>query len=1745
MSWINRFGLTNDEAKVINQYSAPDQTGEALKPGLFEGVGSAMVQSLGMQFEASQSSLSEALAIRVEDSDYDLQQEDPFAPELDYNKDSVVNRLRQDAKEARLKIKNDYTPNPETTGAASMVLYGLTGSLAKGIGYSIAAGGNPILGGVMFGADLGRYEKDKLQDKGVDSETATKAGLITGVTNAVGMALPASVGTSYLKSAAFGGLVNPATDITEQSAIKFVLDHADYSVISKEYDPFDPVNLTTSSLMGVGFGLLGARGARVRAAREAADDSVTTSAAPDQPTSRMNKTVLESIQNRDRSGKESRLQMQQIAQAPDFNRLRNGSTLGEGTPVIAYLPEDSSAIMGKKVVVSDTNGGRTTMRYALVEASDVMTSNSADGSLNADFTNPEVAGARAIAGNGRIAGLQAAYQSVKATQYRAELTQASKEFGISRRAVKKMREPVLVRVMEDADVKEGVGELSNRTGTLKLNPAEQAAQDARNVRLDEVEFTADNEITTKSMDEFVRRTPDKEGLIDANGNVIYDNVRRRMKPAILAAAFPDTRIINRFISDDPKDRQIMSLLQAVSPEVMRLKRIGGEFDFTGDLLEAVADYIQTKQEAKKINGKDVEGELTSSLFEGSAVQSWFKDILLSKNPERLKDVLTRLREVAEQESGGEGFFGSVSREDVFNQVKSEFGTFDKAVESITPSMVDAAMELRMADVIEGDQPSGMNGDINKSIADEKLAREQLDNGEKVNVSGEGVDPVAFGRQLADFRDTVFKNLLGIGFKEKLAAYSADIHEAFFRTLSDRLGVNAEEVLKRYELRVRKGDKPNFDEGYASMGPQEKLDLLNRSRKFDKQLEQWEQGKGPVVFDLGKPSWVLQIFGTAAGKSLTADRRQFVHVQFAKGLRAKIGRNTYDGKHGLTSRELLGLLTAIQQPLAVFESAKSSKRTRSLVLLTELKRQTPNGEKDIVVPIRLKVTKKGVEVDLNEIKSVYEKEAFGPDWFQNGRLLGYEKTKGLEAVQQHLRSFSSIADSSNPAGRGTATAPVVHGAIVYRNDTSVQDLYQSATSSDRLGVNAEEMVKRYGFSVRKGPKKTAEGFFQSLVSRQKERLNSWLEPSELEAAKGKTRSEIETIFGTELEDIATVPEAYLKAIFGEGITDPRVYTSKAYFVDHVVNHHAADVFAADYHEIQSILNNPDEVIRDTRINEKGVKRNGVIFTKRIGRTYLLAINLEETESGRLQLYKSLSKTKRKPYPKMERVTLPVYAPPGSPGLSHDTVVSNIGYPAAGDNFSALGKDSSIKDSSSKNNSSIGGDDGNGGAEVLFQSTVKSDESFRPDEALIDNAKETFGITDDIREAGYVLPDGTMLDFSGRHWGLDDFEARGQRQVDHIDIGETDGIKDTTGNEMYDFMAQTGAMRVSMADGNSVASIAREPTAQQLAVLGRATNRKYLALSFNTPDGRIVSDIEFDSASLGKIERFLDEAHARYERGEVSGAYAQDARGMYTPAERMITLFGTADESTFIHESGHYFLDIMTDVAGRSDAPEQVRADIQTLMDWFGVKDLDEWNSLSLDEKRQFHEQFARGFEQYLRAGEAPSSKLAEIFKQFKDWLISIYKSSKELDVELTDEVRGVYDRMLATDREIEAKREADTPSLFGEEVTQAAQELVNSPNLPDETRAVIRDGLDAMGIKTEPPKGQDPLYGVMSDEEFVQNRFNLDMEKYGDMTILDENNNEISMREYVAEQVAAAERMENDANGISRAALCMFGNNAFD
>ena len=155
-------------------------------------------------------------------------------------------------------------------------------------------------------------------------------------------------------------------------------------------------------------------------------------------------------------------------------------------------------------------------------------------------------------------------------------------------------------------------------------------------------------------------------------------------------------------------------------------------------------------------------------------------------------------------------------------------------------------------------------------------------------------------------------------------------------------------------------------------------------------------------------------------------------------------------------------------------------------------------------------------------------------------------------------------------------------------------------------------------------------------------------------------------------------------------------------------------------------------------------------------------------------------------------------------------------------------------------------------------------------------------------------------------------------------------------------------------------------------------------------------------------------------------AKDPYGSYDPRERIIKLFKKADKSTFLHESGHFFLDVLTDVASRGDAPSYISQDFDTILKWFGVESA---NQISTKQ----HEQFARGFEAYLREGKAPSSALEKAFFHFGKWLTKIYKDARRLNVELSPEIREVMDRMLATDEEIEAAQKSigyEVPTLEG-------------------------------------------------------------------------------------------------------------------
>ena len=131
----------------------------------------------------------------------------------------------------------------------------------------------------------------------------------------------------------------------------------------------------------------------------------------------------------------------------------------------------------------------------------------------------------------------------------------------------------------------------------------------------------------------------------------------------------------------------------------------------------------------------------------------------------------------------------------------------------------------------------------------------------------------------------------------------------------------------------------------------------------------------------------------------------------------------------------------------------------------------------------------------------------------------------------------------------------------------------------------------------------------------------------------------------------------------------------------------------------------------------------------------------------------------------------------------------------------------------------------------------------------------------------------------------------------------------------------------------------------------------------------------------------------------------------------------NKSTALHELGHFYLEMIKEVAGREGVSEQVKEDWGKIRDWLGAKD---GEPLTTEQ----HEQFARGHEAYFREGNAPSEDLRGAFQRFSRWLSKIYKSADELNVPMTDEIRGVFDRLYATDTEIEAaKKITATEPMF--------------------------------------------------------------------------------------------------------------------
>ena len=173
---------------------------------------------------------------------------------------------------------------------------------------------------------------------------------------------------------------------------------------------------------------------------------------------------------------------------------------------------------------------------------------------------------------------------------------------------------------------------------------------------------------------------------------------------------------------------------------------------------------------------------------------------------------------------------------------------------------------------------------------------------------------------------------------------------------------------------------------------------------------------------------------------------------------------------------------------------------------------------------------------------------------------------------------------------------------------------------------------------------------------------------------------------------------------------------------------------------------------------------------------------------------------------------------------------------------------------------------------------------------------------------------------------------------------------------------------------------------------------------------VKGITYDGYTDGRCYVVFDDKAIK-----VIEKYNQSVNGMteiMSDGERIISIFKTADRSTFLHEMGHVFFDDIQKLASMDNAPSQLVTDWNKLKAWSG------WVDGENVDNTKAHEKFARGWESYLRSGEAPTKGLQRVFRQFSKWLTRIYRSVQRLGGEVPSDIKDIMARMIATQDDIE-------------------------------------------------------------------------------------------------------------------------------
>lgn len=411
------------------------------------------------------------------------------------------------------------------------------------------------------------------------------------------------------------------------------------------------------------------------------------------------------LQNRDRSTPASINQMNEIAANPDYLRTGASRTMDQGAPVVFGGQAPASAVYGNAETVTDNTGKRSNMQYAVVEADDVIPSHRSDGAPIAEYANGAAGKFRVVAGNGRAAGLATAWNRGTAQQYRAELTADAARLGVDAAGIERMRRPMLVRIMNEADVTANIGDRSNIQAGSQLSPREQAANDARRIDFDSVQIGEDGEPQVDAVMRFISAMPTAEqgNLIGSDRLPTRQGIDRYLA-AVFHQAYEHDGLTELYSqATDTESRTVIAALGQAAQAMARLKG-SGEFDIRGAVAEAAVMAVNAKRRGIKLSQfvQNADFDMDPEAF--VVAEFMARNIRSTK---AIADGLIRWAALAERqlnivqsEAVQVGMFGpspTLSRRELFEELGKDDGQQRQA---------DSALKSGVKPVIEGTERRG-------------------------------------------------------------------------------------------------------------------------------------------------------------------------------------------------------------------------------------------------------------------------------------------------------------------------------------------------------------------------------------------------------------------------------------------------------------------------------------------------------------------------------------------------------------------------------------------------------------------------------------------------------------------------------------------------------------------------------------------------------------------------------------------------------------------------------------------------------------------------------------------------------------------------------------------------------------------------------------------------------------------------------------------------------------------------------